>query len=124
MGVWASMSLVAPIPGAGKSRAGRAAAAGRAPADGVAGEVAAAGDAGAGDRLRDSDGAAVGVVGAAAGDIGFDGAAGVRMDAAGSDVAGSDVSARAARPAWAAGLTRRLRYVMSVRMLDLFSAIA
>lgn len=63
---------------------------------------------GADDRLRDSDVTAAG----AAGDTGDDGGA-----VAGAG-AGADVSARAA------GLTRRLRYVMSVRVLDLFSAIA
>ncbi|MCO4252649.1 MULTISPECIES: hypothetical protein [Pseudarthrobacter] len=94
-------SLVSPIPGAGKSLVGRVSAAGRAPAHGVAADVAGAGDVGADDRLRDSDVTA-------AGDTGDDGGA----------VAGADVSARAA------GLTRRLRYVMSVRVLDLFSAIA
>jgi len=116
MGVWALSSLVAPIPGAGKSLVGRAAAIGRAPAVGAVADVAGAADVGAGDRLRDSDGAAAGVVGAAAvvgaPETGDDGAA-----AAGT-VAGAAVSTRAA------GLTRRLRYVMSVRIVDLFSVIA
>jgi hypothetical protein len=100
MGVWALSSLVAPIPGAGKSLVGRAAARGRdmadgapddeAPDDGAAADVAGAGEVGAGDRLRDSDGAAAG----AAGDDG---------GAAAGTGAAAEVSARAA------GLIRRLR---------------